>query len=220
MDLKEIEKQEAALRAQFSTASLSPGSLKSLNKIPHQLPTALAFLLIPINAKGAFLPGYGAVMGFPNSEPCLFPFTGPYLWEAAAHLAETLFVGEPLGRLEAGSRAEDILYLGVWEFWRRVHESATRTLKVWRSPFLRPLIWRSPRIPTTPRGYPSEFEMEARSIPYRFGQFVFRAQGFRPLAFRDDDPADAVHRWQEDFCRWSGWPSPRGQRTQRRAFPY
>jgi hypothetical protein len=149
------------------------------------------------------------MMWFDASErvACV-PFTALYLLESAAHISECLFAGQPLPRPAALEDGQDDLYLGAWQFWRRVHEHRYRDDASLGVSFLAAVDFAVVSHGLVPSA-DSETQAELTSIPYRFGKLAYRAQGFEPLTLDGREPADAVARFQDGVCEWTGLPTQR-----------
>jgi hypothetical protein len=204
---EELAEDERSLRSHFARPALELAKIKSLNEIDPRR-TAMPFLMLPHKIPRLSLPGYGALMVLDDGSESFFPFTGPYLWEAAAFLSEALFAGEAPLRLRRGDAEEGELYLGAWEFWCRVHEARAASPEDLALGFLAAVDLALTSDIVDPEQYDSDYNMEIGSIPYRFGKIAYSAQGFQPFNRAGREAAAAVADWQEQFCRWRGWPSP------------
>jgi len=173
-------------------------------------PTSQLLLGLP-HSPGKKLIGYGAMLMFPaaSEKVVIFPFNGLYLMESAAYISQQLYEGRPLPKPEQLDEIEDQKYLGVWEYWRRLHGHRYSSEANLALAFLAAvdLTIMSDVIDITPSD--SETHLEMFSLPYRFGKLAFALQGLEPLQPKDgDEPAQAVAQFQEQFCQWYGWPSP------------
>lgn len=152
--------------------------------------------------------GYGAALGLPDGETALVPFTALALAESASQVAECMYKGTPVPRLERNAPGE-VRYYGCWEYWRRLHGQRVRSEKALAAGFLAAVDL------AFMGGYPNDGEndpemiRELRSIPYRFGKLAYRAQAFRFPEPNENDPGEAIERFQQDMCAWMSWPGPK-----------
>jgi hypothetical protein len=196
--------------ALFKAMPLTPQMIRLPNVISTEPYTDMPLISIPVDDSDTTeLPGYGAILGFSEGDDvAAFPFNGRYLFESAAYASELLFDGKPLPR-PAALRGNDEIYLGVWEFWRRLHASRYKSQEDLAIGFLAAvdLALTSDAIDVNPTD--GEYEYEMFSLPYRFGKLAYGLQGLPPFELpHQGDPAKAVNDFQERICRYVGWPAP------------
>jgi hypothetical protein len=173
------------------------------------LPTAQILMLLP-HSGNLMLPAYGAEMAFRDSTKLIrFPFNGRYLMESAAVLSQALFEGQPLPQPTNLDNPEDELYLGAWEFWRRLHGRRYNSERELAIAFLAAVDLTLVSDVLQVHEKDGEYGSEMSSIPFRFGKLAFRIQGLEPLRVgEDEDPAAAVARFQEQVSAYQSWPHP------------
>lgn len=209
---EEIEKALASAEANFifrgevtnkmivgpNVISVDPFTDMPLLELPHP------------EGNNIFLPAYGAVLGFgSHHKTVVVPFTGCHLLESAAYISQLLFEKKKLPRPENLDEDQDKIYLGPWEFWRRLHGPYYDREEDLALAFLVAVdLTMIPNIIDAPSMDP-ESRLEMASVPYRFGKLAYRAQGYPPIKFSEDNPRKDVAKFQEEFCRWCGWPTPR-----------
>ena len=83
------------------------------------------------------------------------------------------------------SQFEDHKYLGVWEFYRRLHAKRYANQEDMALSFLALVDLTFLNDPNMPESemYNDEEKAINSSLPYRFGKIIYRAQGVPPLDF-------------------------------------
>jgi len=172
--------------------------------------TAMAHLMLP-HGSGVTkrLPAYGALMEFENQKTVVrVPFTARPLLESAAYLSELLYQEYDLPHPQRLDSDDDRIYLGTWEFWRRLHGERYATDFELGLSFLAAvdLAMLSDVTDDDIRG--SARHLEVFSIPYRFGALALGARSIPPLSCGNLDPSLAVAQFQRNLCSYLGWASP------------
>lgn len=176
-----------------------------------QLTYQVLFFLPSPGANGGQRPCYGAALGFEGSREIAFvAFTLQALLESAAYVSQLLFEGKEPPVPESLDDHASRTYLGVWEYWRRLHGKRYRSTRELCIAFLAAVdLAAMADVPdaSTTESLDVEYFFERVSIPYRFGKLAYRLQGSPPLSCHDDDLLGAVKEFQASACRRYGWPS-------------
>jgi hypothetical protein len=190
---------------------IQPHEVRSFDCILKDPFTYQLFFLLPPDPKtGESRPAYGAALGFGSSHQLVhIPFTARALFESAAYINELLFAGREIpepGELDADDAK---LYLGAWEYWRRLHGPNYAKKRDLAVAFLVAVDIAGMADLTAGEeevGDPDYF-FERVSIPYRFGKLAYRLRNRPPLVLHDGGIASAVERFQTDVCDWCAWPA-------------
>jgi hypothetical protein len=122
-------------------------------------------------------------------------------------------MGEKLPHPERLPSEASRIYLGPWEFWRRLLGPQYKNESDLARSFLAAVDLTMVADVLQDGGKPGILDLELRfetsSIPYRFGKIAFTARDLPPLQCdRPNDAAGVVARWQQELCARHGWPSP------------
>jgi hypothetical protein len=192
--------------------ALQPNMIVSSDRINHPQLTYQVFFFLPSpGANGGQRPCYGAALGFEGRRDIAFvAFTALALLESAAYVSQLLFEGKEPSAPESLDDHASRTYLGVWEYWRRLHGKRYRSTRELCLGFLAAVdLAAMADLPdaSTAESWDIEHFFERVSIPYRFGKLAYRLQGSPPLSCHDDDWLTAVREFQTSAARRYGWPS-------------
>ncbi len=179
----------------------------SYNIIADDLPLAMPFLIYKHEQQGERFASFGALIDYFD----MVYFTGDNLMEAFANINDYLRKGENIPPYNP-LREEDNMYLGVYEAYRRMHKHRYETEKELALSFLALVDLAFLNDPMGVHDdiyeYDNSFRNENVSLPYRFGNLIYKAQGFRPFKIKNNDIAYSLTEWQDDYCRYLGYFLP------------
>lgn len=177
------------------------------NVVSDSPPVAMPFFEFPHFTIGQQLPGYSAILDYFY----YIDFSGDNIIEAITYINEVLAKNENIPQIDF-SDIEDHKYLGIWEFYRRLHSNrydnekelalsflALADLSLTNDPF---------RYYDERDEYDIDYKFENSSLPYRFGKIVYRAQSIKPLKIINNDYAKSIINHQEELCSEFGMPRP------------
>lgn len=170
-------------------------------------PLAIPLMIYEHEEEGKYFAGSGALIDYFD----MVYFTGDNLMEAFATVNDYLRKNEAIPTYDS-LKAEDNMYLGVYEAYRRIHQERYDTEKELALSFLALVdlaFLNDPfGIHTEIYEYDNSFRNENVSLPYRFKNLIYKAQGFRTFEIEDNDIATSLKEWQDDYCRYLGYFSP------------
>jgi hypothetical protein len=191
---------------------VKPGDIQyvSNNLFPEAPDTAMPYIRMPHEVGGEItLPGYAAVLNFnDSSRTAVVPFSGRHIVESAALVSEHLKTGVPIPEVTSDTDENELIYLGVWEFWRRLFHMRYKSEFHLATGFLSVVdLVLNPDLFDLDHN-DIELYQENTSIPYRFGKLVYR-MGYLPiLDIEQGELGDSIHNFQQMLSEESGWTSP------------
>lgn len=179
----------------------------SYNIIMDNPPLAMPLLIYKHEQKGELFACFGALLDYFD----LVYFTGDNLMEAFAHINDLLRTGDSIPQYDP-LKEEDNMYLGVFEAYRRMHKHRYETEKELALSFLAlvDLAFLNDPMGAHDEIYECDnsFRNENVSLPYRFGNLIYKAQGFKAFKIENDDIASSLEKWQDDYCKYLGYFPP------------
>ena len=180
---------------------------QSYNIISDEPPLAMPLLIYGHEQKGERFVCFGALIDYFD----MVYFTGDNLMEAFANINDYLKRGENIPSYNP-LKEEDNMYLGVYEAYRRMHKHRYETEKELALSFLALVDLAFLNDPLGVHDdiyeYDNSFRNENVSLPYRFGNLIYKAQGFRTFEIKNNDVASSIKEWQDDYCRYLGYFLP------------
>ena len=180
---------------------------RSYNIVADEPPLAMPFLICNHEKAGERFASFGALIDYFD----MVYFTGDNLMESFANINDYLRKGESIPPYNS-LKEEDNMYLGVYETYRRMHKHRYETEKELALSFLALVDLAFLNDPMGGHNdiyeYDNSFRNENVSLPYRFGNLIYKAQGFRPFKIKNDDIANSLKEWQDDYCRYLGYFLP------------
>lgn len=180
---------------------------QSYNIISDEMPLAMPFLIYEHEQKGELFACFGALIDYFD----MVYFTGDNLMEAFANINDYLRRGEKIPPYNP-LKEEDNMYLGIYEAYRRMHKHRYGTEKELALSFLAlvDLAFLNDPMGVHDDVYECDnsFRNENVSLPYRFGNLIYKAQGFKPFKIKNEDIANSLKEWQDDYCRYLGYFLP------------
>lgn len=180
---------------------------RSYNIIADEPPLAMPLLICEHEKKGERFASFGALIDYFD----MIYFTGDNLMEAFANINDYLRKGENIPQYNP-LKNEDNMYLGVYEAYKRMHKHRYETEKELTLSFLALVDLAFLNDPMGVHDdiyeYDNSFRNENVSLPYRFGNLIYKAQGFRTFKIKNDDIASSLKEWQDDYCRYLGYFLP------------
>ena len=175
------------------------------NIVSDDPPTAMPYFDFPHLEDGLVLPGYSAILDYFY----YINFSGLNIIESATYISEYLFQKKSIPDIDLSDFGQHT-YLGIWEFYRRLHSSRYKNQEDLALSFLALVDL---TFMNDPELKESEiFDIDDKyvnsSLPYRFGKIVYRAQGYPPLDFSSGNYEMALKNYQDSFCKYSGIPNP------------
>lgn len=179
----------------------------SYNIVADEPPLAMPFLIYGHEKEGERFASFGALIDYFD----MVYFTGDNLMEAFASINDYLRKSENIPPYNP-LKEEDNMYLGVYEAYRRMHKHRYETEKELALSFLALVDLAFLNDPMGVHDdiyeYDNSFRNENVSLPYRFGNLIYKARGFRPFKIKNDDVANSLKEWQDDYCRYLGYFLP------------
>lgn len=179
----------------------------SYNIVADEPPLAMPLLIYEHEKKGERFACFGALIDYFD----MVYFTGDNLMEAFANINDCLRKGENIPSYNS-LHEEDNMYLGVYEAYKRMHKHRYETEKELALSFLALVDLAFLNDPMGVHDdiyeYDNSFRNENVSLPYRFGNLIYKAQGFKPFKIKNKDIANSLKEWQDDYCRYLGYFLP------------
>lgn len=181
--------------------------LQKCNVLADNQPLAMPLMIYEHEQEGNHFACLGALLDYFD----MVYFTGDNLMEAFAYVNDCLKKGEEIPAYNP-LKEEDNMYLGVFEAYRRLHQHRYESSEVLALSFLAlvdlaflndPFGMHNDRYEFDP-----SFRNENVSLPFRFGNLIYKAQGFRVFEVKNNDVATSIKEWQDDYCRHLGYFLP------------
>lgn len=176
----------------------------SYNVVSDENPIAMPLLWYKHEYGNQYFVAFGALIDFFD----LVYFTGDNLMEAFAYINDCLRKKIKIPQYNS-LNSEDNMYLGVYEFYRRIHGKRYKSEEELAISFLALVDL---ALVNDPFGCHSDvyendeaFRQENVSLPYRFGCLVYRAKGFKPFIIENDDILSSIKKWQDEYCKYLGF---------------
>ncbi|HXH38277.1 MAG TPA: hypothetical protein VNN08_06590 [Thermoanaerobaculia bacterium] len=193
--------------------ALTPGMVTDFNCISEEPYTYQVFFYLPPNSvTREQRPAYGAALGFGKHHDIIHvAFTAQALLESAAYISQLLFEGQEPPIVESLDDPNLRVYLGPWEYWRRLHGAQYQDKRALAIAFLTAIdlamMADIPKVEDS-KQWDTEYFFERVSVPYRFGKLAYRLRGQEPLSLTNTKIQHAIRRYQQAACDWCGWPTP------------
>jgi len=176
------------------------------NIVSDKPPVAMPVFLYPHMTRGIKYPGYAAILDYFY----YIDFSADNVIEAMTYISECLYNNEDIRDLNI-FEIEDHKYLGVWEFYKRLHSKNYSSMKNLAISFLALsdlALMNDPFRTDKNNFFGVEERYENSSFSYRYGKIIFRAQGFKPLEVVNNDYELSIKTFQDEFCHYCGMINP------------